>query len=137
MSPRMMLLLGLGRIREYGILRVRELSSSLWHVLQKMRAQSVCVSLPCGEVTPVDCGKLLAVFLEEGAHRADEKPQGFEEEWIKNLQLFFAEEEGRSSEMLLGIQTAKSVLENRFPFRILIPSGKKTSASLSPGSLTE
>jgi len=137
MSPRMMLLLGLGRVREYGILRVRELSSSLWRVLQKMRAPSACVSLPCGEGTPVNCGKLLAVFLEEGAHCADEKPQGFEEGWIKNLQLLFAEEQGGSSEILIGIQTAKSILEKRFPFRILIPSGKKTSASMSTGSFTE
>ncbi len=131
MSPRMILLLGLGKTRDYGILRVRELSSNLWHVLQKMRAPSACVSLPCGEGYSVDCGKLLTVFLEEGAHRADEELHGFDEEWIKSLQLLFAEEEGRFSEMLLGIQSVKSVLESRFSFRILIPSEKKTKASFS------
>jgi hypothetical protein len=136
-SPRMILLLGLGKIREYGILRIREVSSSLWHILQKMRAPSVCISLPCGEGTHGDCGKLWAVFLEEGAHCADEKPHGFEEEWIRNLQLLFAEEERPSPEILVGIQTVKSVLENRFPFRILIPSETKTSASLPTGSLPE
>jgi hypothetical protein len=137
MSPRIMLLLGLGKVREYGILRVRELSSSLWRVLLKMRVPSACVSFPCGEGIPMDCGKLLMVFLEEGAHCAGEKPRGFEEEWIKNLQLLFAEEQGNPPEMLLSIQRAKSLLENRFPFRILIPSGKKTSGSMSTGSLTE
>jgi hypothetical protein len=131
MSPRLILLLGLGSVREYGTLRIRELSSSLWSVLQKMRAPSACVSLPCGEETNVDCGKLVAVFLEEGAHGLSEEPRRFEEEWIKNLQLLFVEE-GRSSEMLRGIQRVKSVLEERFPFRILIPSEKKTSPSLSP-----
>jgi hypothetical protein len=128
----MILLLGLGRAREYGTLRVRELSSSLWRILQKMRAPGACVALPCGAGTHVDCGKLWALFLEEGAHCADEKTHGFEEEWIRNLQLLLAEEERPSSEMLLAIQAVKSVLEDRLPFRILIPSEKKTSPSLSP-----
>jgi hypothetical protein len=131
MSPRMNLLLGLGNTRGYDILRVREVSSKLWHVLQRMRAPSACVSLPCSGAYNVDCGKLLAVFLEEGVHRADGEPHGFEEAWIRNLQVLFAEEEGRFSEMLLGIKAAKPILERRFPFRVLIPSEKKTGESFT------
>jgi hypothetical protein len=128
-SPRMILLLGLGKVKEYGYLRIRELSSFLWTVLQKMRVPSTCVCLPCGEAYNVNGGKLMALFLEEGAHRVEE-PDGFEEEWIKNLHLLFPEEEESFSEMLLGIQTMKSVLEHRFPFRILVPSEKNKSGSL-------
>jgi hypothetical protein len=131
MAPRLNLLLGLGKIRGYDILRIREVSSNLWHVLQKMCVPSACVSLPCGGAYKVDCGKLLAVFLEEGVHRADGKPHGIEEAWIRNLQVLFAEEGGRFSEMLLGIKAAKQTLKHRLPFRVLIPSEKKTGESFT------
>jgi hypothetical protein len=44
------------------------------------------------------------------------------EEWIESLRLFFAEGEDRFSEVLLGVQTAKSILEDRLPIRIFTPS---------------
>ncbi len=43
------------------------------------------------------------------------------EEWIKGLQLFFAEGEERYPEILLGVQTAQSILEDRLEIRILTP----------------
>ncbi len=128
-SPRIILLLGLGKVKEYGAIRVRELSSFLWSVLEKMRVQSVCACLPCGEDYNVDGGKLMALFLEEGAHRSD-APDGFEQAWIRDLHLILSEDQERFSEILLGIQTMKSVLEHRFPFRILVPSEKNTDRSL-------
>ena len=44
--PRMILLLGLGEVREYSYLRVREVSAHLLETLKKLDALSVCLSLP-------------------------------------------------------------------------------------------
>jgi hypothetical protein len=121
-SP-MILLLGLGEVREYHSLRLRELSSYLLETLKKLNASSICLSLPYEENYNVDCGKLAEVLIEGFADCLDLNQYRFDEEWIKGLRIFFfAEGKRRFSEILLGVQTAKSILEDRFPIRIFTPS---------------
>ncbi len=120
--PRMVLLLGLGGIKEYSYLRLRELSPHLLETLKKLDASNVCLSLPHGESTDVDCGKLAEVLIEGIADCLDLNGYPFHGEWIKNLRLYFAEGKENFFEMLLGIQTAKSLLEERIQMRIFVPS---------------
>jgi hypothetical protein len=128
--PRMVLLLGLGGVNEYSYLRLRELSPYLLETLKKLDAIHVCLSFPYQESTHMDCGKLAEVLIEGIADCLDLKEYPFNKEWVKNLRLVFAEGEENFFEMLLGIQTAKSLLENRFQIRILTP----TEEALDPGS---
>lgn len=120
--PRLILLLGLGRVKEYSYLRLRELSSHLLETLKKLKTINVCLSLPYEEGYNVDCGKLVEVLIEEIADCLDPTRNLMDGEWIKGLRLFFAEGEERFSEILLGVQTAKSILEDRLHIRIFIPS---------------
>lgn len=121
-APRLILLLGLGRVKEYSYLRLRELSSHLLETLKKLKTINVCLSLPYEEGYNVDCGKLVEVLIEEIADCLDPTRNLMDGEWIKGLRLFFAEGEERFSEILLGVQTAKSILEDRLHIRIFIPS---------------
>jgi hypothetical protein len=120
--PRMILLLGLGTVKEYSYLRLRELPPHLLETLKKLDASKVCLSFPFEESTSVDCGKLTEVLIEGIADCLDLSGYLFNEEWIKNLRLYFAEGEENFFEILLGVQTAKSILEERIQIRIFAPS---------------
>jgi len=115
---RMILLLGLGQVQEYSYLRLRELSPYLLETLKKLNTSNICLSLPYEESYNVDCGKLAEILIEGIADCLDLGQYRFDEEWVKGLRLFFAEGEERLPEILLGIQTAKSILEDRLPIRI-------------------
>ncbi|HMK52130.1 MAG TPA: M17 family peptidase N-terminal domain-containing protein [Thermodesulfobacteriota bacterium] len=120
--PRMILLLGLGGTKEYSYLRMRELTPHLLTTLKRLDTLNVCFSLPYDESYNVDCGKLAEVLIEGIANCLDSDQHPFDKEWIKNLRLSFAEGEEHFSELLLGIQTAKSILEERIPIRIFTSS---------------
>ncbi len=127
--PRMILLLGFGEAREYSYLRVRELSSQILETLKKLDARGVCVSLPYGESYNVDCGKLAEVLIEGIADCLDLSGYSFSEKWIKDLRIYFAEGEENFLELLLGLKTAKSILDERMHIRILTPSEERSSVS--------
>jgi hypothetical protein len=120
--PRMILLLGLGKVKEYSYLRMRELSPYLLEILKKLNTSNVCLSLPHEESYNVDCGKLAEVLIEAIADCLDLDQYSFHPEWIKGLRLFFAEGEERFPEIVLGVQTAQSILEDRLKIRIFAPS---------------
>jgi hypothetical protein len=120
--PRMVLLLGLGKVKEYSYLRMRELSPYLLETLKKLNASNVCLSLPYEESYNVDCGKLVEVLIEGIADCLDLDQYSFNPVWIKGLRLFFAEGEEQFAEILLGVQTAQSILEERLKIRIFAPS---------------
>jgi len=121
-TPRMILLIGLGEVREYSYLRLRDLSPHLLETLKKLDASSVCFSLPYEENTSVDCGKLAEVLIEGITDCLDIRGYSFDPTWIENLRLYFAEGRDHFYELLLGVQTAKSILEERIPIRIFTPS---------------
>ena len=127
--PRMILLLGLGESKEYSYLRLRELAPHLLVTLKKLGTLNVCFSLPYEESTNVDCGKLAEVLIEGIVDGSDLAEHPFDEEWMKNLRLFFAEGEEHFSELLLGVQTAKSILEERIQIRIFTPSEDNSATS--------
>ncbi len=120
--PRMILLLGLGKLREYSYLRLRELSPYLLEILKKLNTSNICLSLPYEEGCNVDCGKLIEVLIEGIADCLDLDQYSFDQEWIKGLRLFFAEGEDRFPEILLGVQTAQSILEDKLKIKIFAPS---------------
>jgi hypothetical protein len=70
----------------------------------------------------VDCGKLTEVLIEGIADCLDLREYPLDEEWIKNLRLYFAEGEEHFYETLLGVQTAQSLLQERIQIRIFTPS---------------
>jgi hypothetical protein len=118
---RIILLLGLGQVKEYSYLRLRELSPFLLETLKKLNTSNICLSFPYEESCNVDCGKLTEVLIESIADCLDLGQYSFNQEWIKGLRLFFAEGEERFPEMLLGIQTAQSILGDRLKIRIFTP----------------
>ena len=120
--PPMILLLGLGKVKEYSYLRLREITSYLLETLKKLNTANICLSLPYEESCNVDCGKSAEVLIEGIADSLDLPRYPFNEEWIKGLRVFFAEGEERFSEILFGVQTAKSILEERLQIRIFAPS---------------
>ena len=122
MAPRMILLVGLGPKKEYSYLRLREISPFLLETLRKLNTSNICLSLPYEESYNVDCGKLAEVLIEGIADCLDLAQCAFNDEWIKGLRLSFAEGEERFQEILLGVQTAQSILEDRLPIRIFAPS---------------
>lgn len=130
--PRMVLFFGLGKVKEYSYLRVREFSSYLLETLKKLNTSSICFSLPYEESYNVDCGKLVEVIIEGIADCLDFNHTPFDNEWIRNLRLFFAEGEERFSEILLGVQTAKSILEDHLSIRIFTPSKENHLQIVSP-----
>jgi len=122
-APRMILLLGLGRTREYSSIRLRELFAHLLETIKNLRASSICLSLPFGEEgTGVDSGKLAELFLEAIGDGLNEWKQLADKEWVGAFRLFFAEGENHVSEILLGVQAAQAVLRDRLSIRLLIPS---------------
>lgn len=120
--PGLILLLGLGKVKEYSYLRIRELSPYLLETLEKLGTSSVCLSLPYQGDTHVDCGKLAEVLIEGIADCLGLQGDPFDEKWIKSLRLYFAEEEEHFFEILLGVQTAQSILEEKLEIRIFTPS---------------
>jgi hypothetical protein len=119
--PSMILLFGLGKIKEYSDLRLRRLFPYLLEVLKKLGTSSVCLSLPYEGSTTVNCGKLAKVLIEGVADCLELHGYSFDEEWVKNQRLYFAEGKEHFSEILTGVQTAKSHLEDRIQIKIFIP----------------
>ncbi len=133
-TARMILLLGLGEVREYSYLRVRELCAHLLETLKKLDALDACLSLPYEENGNVDCGKLAEVLIEGIADCFDLNGYSFNREWIERLRLCFAEGEKNFFEILLGLQTAKSILEERTQIRILTPKENPAGSDCAPVS---
>jgi hypothetical protein len=126
-TPRMIILLGLGKVDEYSYLRLREICPYLFGTLKRLKASDVCLSFPYEENYNVNCGKLAEVLIEGIADCLDHERYPLNEEWMGGLRLFFAEGEERFSEILLGLQTAKSILKDRLKIRIFSPSDKYTN----------
>ena len=129
LTPRLILLIGLGKLKEYSYLRVRELAPYLLASLEKLRVPNICLSLPYDESYNVDCGKLTEILIEGIADCLDSGEYSFDEGWSNNLRFFFAEGEEKFPEILLGIKTAKSILQGRRKIRIFIPT-EKTSKTM-------
>jgi Cytosol aminopeptidase family, N-terminal domain len=127
--PELILLFGLGKVREYSYVHLRELSPYLLETLKKLGTSSVCLSLPYEGSTQVDCGKLAEVLIEGFVDCLDLPGDPLGEEWIKNQWLCFAEGEEHFSEILMGVQTAKSLLEERIQIRIFTPSENPSARS--------
>ncbi len=125
-----LLLFGLGKIREYSYLRVREMVPFLLRPVRRLSVSKVSFSLPYHEDYHVDCGKLIEVLLEGIADCLELEPFDSDQDWIRNLQLFFGEGEGRFSEILFGVKTAKLILNDRIPIRILVPAETTPSPSI-------
>ena len=123
-APRMILLVGLGKARGYSYLRLRELFPYVLGALKKLKAVSICPAFPQGEGYGVDSGKLAEVLIEGIADCLGPDGNPSDREWVNQLRLFFAEREEQLPEVLLGIETAKSIFEDRLRIRILVPSGR-------------
>jgi hypothetical protein len=122
MRAPMILLFGLGKVRDYSYLRLREIFPYLLETVQKLKTSSICFSLPYEENYNVDCGKLIEVLIEGIADCLDIDQYSFDPDWIKGLRLFFAEGEERFPEILWGVKTAQSILEDRLKTRVFTPS---------------
>lgn len=129
LTPPFILLVGLGKVRDYSSLRLRALFPRLFETLRNLKSSRVCLSFPTNEKYNVDCGKSAEVLLEGMADCFD---LGFssDEEWPSRLQLFFAVEEEKFPEILLGVQTAQSILRDRLKIRIFTASEKRARAIL-------
>ncbi len=121
-TPGIILLVGLGKVTEYSYLRLRELSPFFLETLKNLKVSDICFSLPYEEGTNVDCGKLAEVLLEGVADCLDLDAFSTDAEWIKNLRIYFGEGKDYFQELLLGVQTAKSILEGRIDIRMFTPT---------------
>ncbi len=119
-SPKWIVLFGLGKAKTYSYLTVREIVPFIHETIKHLKATHIGISLPYGEGYGVDCGKMAEVILEGIIDLLDQCPP--DRTWTEALTLFFAEGEERFSEILFGVQTAKSILADRLPIRILTPS---------------
>lgn len=124
-GARLILLIGLGSLKDYSYLFVREIVSHLLDLIHPLKAHSLTFSLPYGEEYGVACDKLTAVVLESIADHLDQHPSY--RPWIEPLTLLFGEGKERFSEILFGVQAALPVLKDRFPVRMLTPSEPKKS----------
>lgn len=120
--PSFILWVGLGKVKEYSYPRLRELFPYLLGTLKKLNVSKICFSLPEDAEHQVEPGKLAEVLLEGIADMMDETDASESGVWGKGLQLLFADGEDRYSEILLGVQTAQSILEDRLSIQILFPS---------------
>ena len=120
--PRMILLLGLGEVRTYGALRLRQLSPYLLDTLRKLRWPNICLSFPYGESYHVDSRKIAESLIEGIANDLGRQESHLEEEWARRLRLFFAEGEEVFPEILSGVQAAKSIFGERIQIRVSVPS---------------
>lgn len=130
------LLFGLGKVKDYSYLRVREIVPSLLRPIKRLSVSKVSFSLPYHENYHVDCGKLIEVFLEGIADCLELDSCDLDQEWIKNLKLFFGEGEEHFSEILFGVKTAKLILRDRLSIRILVPAETTPSTALEAPSFT-
>jgi hypothetical protein len=121
-TPRMILLLGLGEVKDYPYLLLRELPIHLLETLRKLDALNVCLSLPYEESYKVDCGKLAEALIEGIAGCSDLSGYPFNGEWIKKLRCYFAEGEEHFFEILSGVRKAKDILGKRIQVKIFTPS---------------
>jgi hypothetical protein len=119
--PRMILLLGLGEVKSYSYLRLRELSPYLLDTLRKLGWLNVCLSFPYGESYHVDYRKIVESLIEGIADEFNHQKTLFEEGWTRRLRLYFAEGEEVFSEILLGVQAAKSIFGDRVQIKISVP----------------
>jgi len=119
--PRMILLLGLGEVKRYSYLRLRELSPYLLDTLRKLGWPNVCLSFPYGESYHVDCRKIVESLIEGIADDLDHQETLFEGGWTRRLRLYFAEGEEVFPEILSGVQTAKSIFGERIQIKIPVP----------------
>lgn len=126
-TPKLILLFGLGKTQDYSYLHVREVFPFFVETLRNLRSSTLCLSLPYGQAYNVDCGKLAEVLIEGLADCSDQYP--VDSQWFKNLRLLFAEGAEPFSELLLGVKTAKSILEDRLDIRILIPTEETPETS--------
>jgi hypothetical protein len=118
----LILLIGLGKVKEYGPFRLRELSAHLVMTLQGIQVPNICLSFPCERPYSIDCGKTAEVLVEGIADSLDRDPRSVDGEWVKNLHLLFTQDAGRFEDTLLGIQTAKSILKDRFQIKVRVAS---------------
>jgi hypothetical protein len=118
--PRMILLLGLGEVKRYSSLRLRELSPYLFDTLRKLGWPNVCLSFPYGESYRVDCRKIVESLIEGIADGLGPQEPLREERWTKRLRLYFAEGEEVFPEILSGVQTAKSIFGERIQIEISV-----------------
>jgi hypothetical protein len=127
--PPLILLLGLGKIRDYSTLRLRDLFPRLFDTLRNLKSSKVCLSFPSNEKYNVNCGKSAEVLLE-GMAACFNSGSSQDEDWATKLQLFFVAEEKKFPEILLGVQTAQSILKDRLKIKIYTASEKRLRASL-------
>jgi hypothetical protein len=127
MIPRLILLAGLGKVREYSSLRVRELLPFLLDTVRKLDVASVSLSFPHGENYNLDCSKLTGVILEGIADYVDEEDGRGNSRWVGGLRLHFAEGEENLPEVLIGVRTAGAMLQSRVETRLFIPSEDRIS----------
>ncbi len=130
-TPRLILLTGLGKVREYSSLRVRELLPFLLSALRKLEVASISVSFPHGENYNLDCSKLIGVILEGIADYGDEGRERGDSDWVTGLRICFAEGEEKFPEVLMGVQTAGARLQPRVEMRLFIPSKDRIPADLT------
>lgn len=123
--PKLILLFGLGKIKDYGILRLRDLFPHVLETVKNLRTSSACLSLPYEEGRyNVELGKLTQIFLETVADGLRAWQNTADEEWIRSIRLYLAEGESRVSEILLGVQAVQSALQDRLPIRVFVPSSQ-------------
>jgi len=127
--PPLILFLGLGKVRDYSTLRLRDLFPRFFDTLRNLKSSKVCLSFPSDEKYNVDCGKSAEVLLE-GIADSFNSGASLDEDWVTKLELFFVVEEEKFPEILLGVQTAQSILKDRLKVRIFTASEKRSRASL-------
>ncbi len=118
--PPFVLLVGLGKEREYSYPRLRELFPFLLNILKNLDVSKICFSFPEDEEHQVELGKLAEVLMEEIVDSVEKRPSGLEEDWVRHLTLVFAEGPRGSDEILLGVQTAQSIFEDRLEINIRV-----------------
>jgi hypothetical protein len=118
--PQLILLLGLGKVTDYSTLRLRGLFPRLFQTLRNLKSSKICLSFPSNGKYNLDCGKSAEVLLE-GMADCFNSGSSLDEDWASELQLFFTVEEERFPEILLGVQTAQSILKDRLKIRIFTP----------------
>ncbi len=119
--PRMILLFGLGPMREYGDHRLSEVAPRLLQIVKRLAAFDVCLSLPYGEGIKVNCSKMAEVLIEGVASGLSLSGDPLNSECIKKLRLYFAEGEEHLPEILSGVQSAKAFLRGRVQIGISVP----------------
>jgi hypothetical protein len=82
--PSLILLLGLGKVRDYSTLRLRDLFPRLFQTLRNLKSSKVCLSFPSNERYKVDCGKSAEVLLEGMADRFNSESSQ-DEDWAGKL----------------------------------------------------